>query len=206
MIGVSGGSKVTFRNFNADTGLKPFILWPADYGTAPAPSWARVDSRDSALATVTVEHFLDWIRPRCGFEEHCPGLEQGCRDGGIVARPPMPAVLGAVRRPAERRGVEVVLGWLLALTSAPASRSQAGEGVAVWWAGRFFVLRTRRGSNKKAPLARRTRPGAALVRPLRPFASRGKSVAQFSNTRMHGSRGRWTRGQLQVMLVEKPAM
>ncbi len=96
MIGVSGGSNDTFNNSNVDTGLKPFILWPADYGTAPAPSWARVDSRDSALATVTVEHFLDWIRPRCGFEEHCPGLEQGCRDGGIVARPPMPAVLGAV--------------------------------------------------------------------------------------------------------------
>ena len=71
---------------------------------------ARVDSRDSVLAAVTAEHFLDWIRPRCGFEEHCPGLEQGCHDGGIIARPPMPAVLGAVRRPAERRGVEVVLG------------------------------------------------------------------------------------------------
>jgi len=42
MIGVSGGSKVTFRNFNADTGLKPFILWPADDGTAPAPSWPTV--------------------------------------------------------------------------------------------------------------------------------------------------------------------
>src|SRR5271157_1227396 len=118
------------------------------------------------------QHFLDWIRPRCGFEEHCPGLEQGCHDGGIVARPPMPAVLGAVRRPAERRGVEVVLGWLLALTSAPASRSQAGEGVAVWWSGRCFVLRTRRGCNKKPHWRAEMRRGAALARPLRPLASR----------------------------------
>lgn len=188
MVGVSGGSKVTFRNSNADTGLKPFILWPADYGTAPAPSWARVDSRDSVLTTVTAEHFLDWIRPRCGFEEHCPGLEQGCHDGGIVARPPMPAVLGAVRRPAERRGVEVVLGWLLALTSAPASRSQAGEGVAVWWSGRCFVLRTRRGCNKKAPLARRNAPRGRLGETSPTPREPGQSVAQFSNTRMHGSR------------------
>lgn len=172
MVGFSGGSKVTFRNSNADTGLKPFILWPADYGTAPAPSWARVDSRDSVLAAVTAQHFLDWIRPQCGFEEHCSGLEQGCHDGGISC-PSADAsrARSRVRRPAERRGVEVVLGWLLALTSAPASRSQAGEGVAVWWSGRCFVLRTRRGCNKKAPLAQMRR-GATLARPLRPLASR----------------------------------
>src|SRR5208337_712849 len=102
--------KGTFRNSTGDTGLEPFILWLADYGTAPAPSWARVDSRDSVLAAVPAQHFLDWIHPRCGFEELCPGLEQGFHDGGIVASPAMPAVLGTVRRPAEWRGVEVVLG------------------------------------------------------------------------------------------------
>src|SRR5208337_700303 len=107
MVGVSGGSKVTFRNSTEDTGLEPFILWLADYGTAPAPSWARVDSRDSVLAAVPVEHFLDWIRPRFGFEQLRPGLEQGFHDGVVVARPPMPAVLGAMSRPAERCAVEV---------------------------------------------------------------------------------------------------
>lgn len=94
---------------------------------------------------MTVEHFLDWIRPRCGFEEHCPGLEQGCHDGGIVARPPMPAVLGAVRRPAERRGVEVVLGVFQRGIRSEQGLDQseiAVQGSPVQW--RPAVLPTRR--------------------------------------------------------------
>lgn len=282
MVGVSGGSKVTFRNSTGDTGLEPFILWLADYGTAPAPSWARVDSRDSVLAAVPAQHFLDWIHPRCGFEELCPGLEQGFHDGGIVASPAMPAVLGTVRRPAEWRGVEVVLGifqrgirseqgldqseiavpggpvqWcpavlptgrhrqasfehqkgclrvivarglgnlvaigfgqmlrdvgmlgtqggigslILAFSSGwRSSRWRARLASPAWiasmsWSplgrsGAAAFLWTRRESNKKSPTGARDAPGAALARPLRPLASRGKSVAQFSNTRIYGARG-----------------
>ena len=62
------------------------------------------------VPTMTPKHFLDGVGPRSDGRQFRPCLYQRFHDGGIVTRSVMPAVLGAVRRPADRRGVEVILG------------------------------------------------------------------------------------------------